>query len=238
MKGGAIGHDAKAAAGGFDVEHTMARGELRTDGLALPQQGIEHVPRAVGIGKQLAARFFVQRHADFTEERDRLADGKRAQHAPDGRGLAAPEITLGDDGVGHVAARSAADEDLRAGSACAVEENDRTGAIQTAGENRGGQAGRAGADDRDAARRRELGCQSRSLPCRHGCERFVRGNFGMRAARGAAEELRLLVLRHADDFRAVAAAFRAERRRALRGKPAGRIVVHHGIRNVTLRASG
>jgi hypothetical protein len=36
----------------------------------------------------------------------------------------------------------------------------------------------------------------------------------------------------------VAAAFRAERRRALRGKPAGRIVVHHGIRKVTLRASG
>ena len=214
----------------------MARGELRADRLALTQQGIEHVPRAVGIGKQLAAGLFVERHADLAEERDRLADRERAQHAPDGRRLAAPEIALGDDGVGHVAAGSAADEDLRAGRARAVEENNRTGAIETARENRGGQAGRAGADDGDAARRRELGCQSRSLPCRHGRERFVRRYFGVRAARGAAEEFRLLVLRHADDFRAVAAAFRTERRRALRGKPAGRNVVHHGAGKVTLRA--
>ena len=166
VKAAAVGHDAKAAAGGFDVEHAMTRGELCAGGLALTEQGIEHVPRTIGIGEQLAAGLFMQRHADLTEERDRLAHGKRAQHAPDGRGRAAPEIALGDDGVGHVAAGSAADKDLRAGSARAVEENNRTGAIETAGENRGGQAGRAGADDRDAARRRELGCQSRSLPCR------------------------------------------------------------------------
>ena len=202
----------------------------------LAQQRVEHVARAVGVGKQLAAGLLVQRDADLAEERDRLADGERAQHAPDDRGLAAPEIALGDDGVGHVAARSAADEDLRAGRARAVEEDDRTGAIEAAGEDRGGQAGRAGADDGDVARRRELGCQSRSLPCRHGRKRFVRRYFGVRAARGAAEEFRLLILRHADDFRAVAAAFRTERRRALRGKPAGRSVVHHGAGKVTLRA--
>ena len=53
--------------------------------------------------------------ADLAEERDRVGDRKRAQHAADDRRPAAPEIALGDDGVGDVAARAAADEDFAPG---------------------------------------------------------------------------------------------------------------------------
>ena len=113
------------------------------------QQRVQHVARLVGVGKELAARLFVQRQAEIAEERDGLLDRERAQHAADDRPLAAPEVGLGDDGVRDVAAAAAADEDLGARLEGAVEQDDRPRRRGAAREDRGREAGGAGADDRD-----------------------------------------------------------------------------------------
>ena len=169
----AVGDDAKSVRVGCGVRSVVASGTTSvtrcpaTSGAPTASlsrsSAVEHIARAVGVGKQLAAGFFVQADADLAEERDRVADREGAQHAADDRRLAAPEIALGDGGVRDVAARSAADEDLRARRARAVEQHDRARAVEPAREDRGGQAGGAGADDRHVARRGKLEGQGRKL---------------------------------------------------------------------------
>ena len=66
---------------------------------------------------------------------------------------AAPEIALGDDAVGDVAARAAADEDLRADAARAVEADDAQRGRGARGEDRGREPGRAGADNDEVGAR-------------------------------------------------------------------------------------
>src|SRR5262249_11446978 len=57
-------------------------------------------------------------------------------------------VPFGDDGVRDVAAGSTADEDFRAGPSGAVEDEKRERRVCAAGENRGREAGCAGAHDR------------------------------------------------------------------------------------------
>src|SRR6185312_763163 len=91
----------------------------------------------------------MQPDADLSEERDRFLDGQSAEDAADDRSPSAVEVRVGDDGVRHVAASAAADENLGAGAAGAVEKNDRCTGMKASREDRGRQAGGAGADDGD-----------------------------------------------------------------------------------------
>ena len=129
----------------------MARRQRDAGAIAFAQQRVEHVAGAVRVGKELAVRFLVQGDADVAKEGDRVGDRKRAQHAADDRRTAAPEITLGDDDVGDVAARAAADEDFRARALRAVEQHDRTALVEAADEDCRREAGGAGADDGDVS---------------------------------------------------------------------------------------
>ena len=88
----------------------------------------------------------------FAEERDGVVNRQRAKDAANDRAPAAPEVGVGDDGIGDVAPRAAADEDLGAGPLRAVEQDDGAAGVQAPREDRGGQAGGAGADDGDVAR--------------------------------------------------------------------------------------
>jgi len=88
-------------------------------------------------------------HADLAEKFDRLAHRKRAQYTADDGRSSSPEIVLGDDGVGNVAARSAADENLGARLARAFDQGDRSRRILSSREDRSGEAGGAGTDDRN-----------------------------------------------------------------------------------------
>ena len=101
----------------------------------------------------------MQAHADVAEERDGVADGKAAQDAADDGATAAPEIGIGDGSIGDVAAGAAADENLRAEMACAVDEDDAAVRMKPPDEDRGREAGGAGSDDRDIERTRKLGGQ-------------------------------------------------------------------------------
>ena len=80
------------------------------------------VARTIGIRKQLAVLLLVERHAELVEERGGTVGGKGPQDVTHVARGAAPEIPLGDNAVGDVTARSAADEDLGA---------DVTGAVET-----------------------------------------------------------------------------------------------------------
>ena len=53
-----------------DVEHAMAGLERRAGAVGFAQQRVEHVARAIGVGKQLAAGLLVEADADLAEERD------------------------------------------------------------------------------------------------------------------------------------------------------------------------
>src|SRR5689334_14125212 len=55
----------------------------------------------------------MQRHTQIREEANRLSGIERTQHAGDEMARATPEVGGLDAPVGHVAARAAADEDLR-----------------------------------------------------------------------------------------------------------------------------
>ena len=98
-----------------------------------------------------------------SQKGDRFADGQGAQDLANDGG-AAPEVAVRDNRIGDVAARAAADENLRAGSFCGVEEGDAQRGGKAACEDRGRQAGRAGADDRHVAGQRgaQSSCQSRA----------------------------------------------------------------------------
>ena len=146
-----IRDDAEASGGSLDVEHTVTRDERRADGVGFTQERVEHVAGAVRVGKQLAAGFLVQCDADLAEEVDRIGHRERAKDAADDRRTPAPEIALGDDGVRHVAARSAADENLGARLSGALEDHDRTRWVEAAKEDGRRKAGGAGADDGDVA---------------------------------------------------------------------------------------
>ena len=146
------GLEPEVAVGRLDTADAVARAQLDARGRRLAQQRREHVAGAVRIREELAVGFFVKRDADGAEEADRVGDGKAAQDAPDHGPAAAVEVGVGDRGVGDVAPSAAAHEDLGARPLRAVEEDDRSRRIQTAGEDGGRQAGRAGADDRRVIR--------------------------------------------------------------------------------------
>ena len=63
-------------------------------------------------------------NADVAEKRDGVGDGEAPQHTADDCAAAAPEVGLGDYRVGDVAARAAADENFRAETARAVEQDE------------------------------------------------------------------------------------------------------------------
>ena len=61
-------------------------GEQRGAGVAdAAQQRVEHVARAVAVGKQLAVGFFVQRNVQLSKETDGVVGRERAQHSLDQR---------------------------------------------------------------------------------------------------------------------------------------------------------
>src|SRR5437762_3480344 len=148
--------DAKLAGDAIDLEDALAGVELRADAARFAQQRLQHVARATRDRKQLAAGFLAEAHADLVEEPNGVGNRKRAQHAADDRRRAAPEVAFADRRVGDVAAAAAADEDLRAGGARALEQDERGRWVEAAREDRRREAGRARADDRDVADYTEL----------------------------------------------------------------------------------
>ena len=75
----------------------------------------------------LAAFEVARSRSELAEEVDRLGHPKRAEHVADDRAAPAPEIALGDDGVGDVAAAATADQDFRAERPRAVDDRDCAG---------------------------------------------------------------------------------------------------------------
>ena len=85
------------------------------------EQRIEHRARPIRVRKELAVFFFVQADTQLLEKCRGAFGWKRAQHVAHDARRAAPEIALGDLSIGDVAARAAADQNLGADAACAVE---------------------------------------------------------------------------------------------------------------------
>ena len=187
----------------------MAGKKRGAAGRHLAEQRGEDVARSVRVGKQLAVAFLVQGDAEIAEERDRFVDAQRAQHLPDDRAAAAPEVVLRHRGVGDVAAGPAAHEDLRPRLARPLEEDDAQRRVQSPREDGSGHPRRAGADDRDIAGRRK-GQPANTVLCR---VRPGRDDGRMRAARVAADDQRLPVFQAADRLGSMTAAFGAELRR-------------------------
>jgi len=157
----------------------------------------------------------VKRDADLAKEFDGVGDRQTAQDAADDGSPPTPEVRLDDGRVRDVAPAAAADEDLRAKAAGAIEKNDGRVWVEAACEDRGRQAGRAGADDRDITRLRTIGqtCSLRRA-CRVGDERprFADGHGRDRAARIAPHRSLGRVIHIADDLSPVASALRTIRR--------------------------
>jgi hypothetical protein len=210
----------------------MAGEQLRATRVDFSKERAEDVSRAVRVGEQLAVRLFVERDAQLAEERDRLVDRERTQHPPDDGPRSAPEVPFRDRNVGHVAARSAADQDLGAGLTGAFEDDDVPRRIGPPREDGSRQPGGAGADDRDIAGRREAQPANKVL-CRL---RLGRDDRRMRAAGVAANDQRFAVLEAADDLGAVTAALPAQLRRLRLGLRMS--VVNHDVvlgRNVVAK---
>ena len=143
------GREREAVAAGRDIQHPLT-GQKRGAGAAgFAKQCVEHVAGAVAVGKELAAGLFVNAHADPAEKFDRLVHRKCAQYATDDSGSPSPEIVLGDDGVGDVAARPAADENLGARLPRTLDQGDRARGILSSREDCSRKAGCAGADYRN-----------------------------------------------------------------------------------------
>jgi hypothetical protein len=123
--------------------------ERRAEPIGLANEGVEHVARAVGVGKQLSVVLFVEGDAQLAKEGDGVGDGKGSEDAPDNRRSATPEISLADGGVGDVAARAAADQNLGAGTFGSLEQRDRARRVGAPRENRRSEPGGSGADDED-----------------------------------------------------------------------------------------
>ena len=62
--------------------HAVVVEPLDSEPFGFPQERVQDVARPVGVGKQLAVLFFVERNAELTKERDGCADRQRAQHLP------------------------------------------------------------------------------------------------------------------------------------------------------------
>ena len=114
----------EAVAVALDAEDARVGGELGAGALRLVEQRAQDVARLLAVRKQLAVRFFVQADADGPEEFDRVANRQRAENPANDRPAAAPEIGVRHDGVGDVASRAAAHEDLRARPLRAFEQQD------------------------------------------------------------------------------------------------------------------
>ena len=98
---------------------------LGLDGDAKPrslgQQRVEHRARPIGVRKQLAVFFLVQPDPELLEKRGGTRGRKRAQHVSHDARRAAPEVALGHLAIRDIAARAAADQDLRADTSRTVE---------------------------------------------------------------------------------------------------------------------
>ena len=112
------------------------------------EQGVEHVARLIRVGEHLAAGLLVQGDAEIVEPVDRVSRRERTQDAADDRSASAPEVELVDRAVRDVAARPAADQDLCARLAGAVEQLNAKRRFGATGEDRRGEAGGAGARPR------------------------------------------------------------------------------------------
>ena len=127
----------------------MVAHHLASAARELVQKRIEHISRPIAVREQLAARLFVQRHPDVAEKRHRLGDGESPEDRTDDGGTAATEVGFADDGVGDVASRAAAHEDLRARTSCAVEERKPDTGLLLKCEDGCGKSGGSGADNGD-----------------------------------------------------------------------------------------
>jgi hypothetical protein len=81
---------------------------------AFVEQGVEDIARSVGVREELALRLFVKRDPERGEPSDDITRRKRFEDLSDGSWAATIEVALGDRGIRDVAARPAADENLRA----------------------------------------------------------------------------------------------------------------------------
>ena len=234
--------DRKAAADRFHVVHPMAGIQGRVDPLRFLEQRIEHVPGAIAVREELAARFFVNVNAEFAEKRTVSSTGnaRRTRRTIVARPpQKSRSVTMR---VRDIAAGAAAYQNLRARPFRAFEQHDRSRGIGSSREDRRREPGGAGADDRNLAFGRQMR-QGRSLSRirvlpllaasefdgRVGPRRslFVRrGHFRARAAGVAAQDDRLAIVRHANNLRAVAAAFRTRRGRIRKRRKTGLIVDH------------
>ena len=121
-------------------DHRGEHGRARQDHDAEVLVGEERRP--FGVGQEAPER-------DLAEERDRLVHRQRAQDPPDDGRSSAVEVALGHDRVRDVAARSAADKDLRARRPGALEDDHAPVARPAPREDRSRQAGGPAAHDRD-----------------------------------------------------------------------------------------
>ena len=141
-------------------EDARVGGELGAVTLRLVEQRAQDVARLLAVRKQLAVRFFVQADADSPEEFDGVANRQRAENPANDRPPAAPEIGVCDDGVGDVAPRTAAHEDLGARPFRAFEQQNGAARARAPGENRRGKSRGARADHCDIARTEMAGAQA------------------------------------------------------------------------------
>lgn len=81
---------------------------------AFVEKGVEHITRSIGIREELAVRLFVERNPKRAKPVDDLAGGKRFEDSADDGRAAAVEVAFGDRDIRDVAARAAADQNLRA----------------------------------------------------------------------------------------------------------------------------
>ena len=72
------GRKREAVAGWRDIQHAPAGQKRGANAAGFPEERVEHVARAVSVGKELAAGFFVNVHAELAEKCDRRVHRKRA----------------------------------------------------------------------------------------------------------------------------------------------------------------
>ena len=99
-------------------EHRTATGRLA-------DQRVEHGPRRVGDGEELARVFTFEFHTGRLEEGHRVVHREPREHLADCRRRAAGEIGVGHPPVSHVAAAATGHEDLCAQFAGTVHGHDR-----------------------------------------------------------------------------------------------------------------
>jgi hypothetical protein len=88
--------------------------ELHSASSAFVEERVEYVARAVGVREELAMCLFVKRDPERGEPSDDIARRKRFEDLSDDSCVATVEVPLADRDIRDVAARAAADENLRA----------------------------------------------------------------------------------------------------------------------------